>query len=144
MGYTIELSFNVRHYGRVTQMKEEIETFARNHKCETCYFMFEFGEKRASERNHCVFVVEFDESEIINIVQFLNNVIKNKDQYYVDAIYRADNISKCTIIHASPHYLSMMTGDHKRKYKQRRKKKEYTRNDYLILRKLLNLPKLSD
>ena len=142
MGYTIELSFNIWKHGNVSKLKNQIEIFARNHKCDDCYFIFEFDEKNPRERNHCVIIIEFDEEQIKNIVQFVNDLINNKEEYYIESIYRSRKLSEHIIIHASPHYLTLMNYESKMKYKERRKNRDYTTNDYLILRKLLNLPKL--
>ena len=142
MGYTIELSFNIWKNANVSTLKSQIETFAWNHKCDDCYFIFEMDEKHPRERNHCIVVIEFDEEQIKNIVQFVNDIINNKTEFYIESIHRNETLSKNTIIHASPHYLTLMNYESKKKYKEMRKKRDYTTNDYLILRKLLNLPKI--
>lgn len=143
MGYTIELSFNLRFHHNVTKMVDEMKIFATNHKCDSCYCYYEVGEKRSSERTHCLITIEFDEEQINNIVQFINDMINNKPQYYIESICRSDSLSEYKIIHASPHYLTLMNREHKQKYREMRKHKSYTKNDYLILKKLLSLPKLT-
>ena len=124
MGYTVEVSFDVRTRGNITEVKRELRNIADNCNCEGMYFMHEIeGKGRNIQRNHCVFVVNFDLNQIMDIIYFLTKM--RQDSYiYIECMYQDDSI--CNLIHASPKYLQRMEKNFVKQYKKERKTHIYT------------------
>ena len=119
MGYTIEVSFDIRVRHDVTEMKKVLREKAFICNCENDYFMHEIeGKGRKMERNHCVFVVSFDVNQLDDILYFLK-IIHDEEDIYIECIYRDDGIYN--LIHASPIYLQRMEKNFVKQYKKQRK-----------------------
>jgi len=116
MSYRLEVAFNLRHAGSLTELRDEVMLIAENYGCEHSYIDIEFqGRRRTVMRNHVVMILYFpeDPKRVINFLSF----IKKNRQLYIESI-GFDNCT-FTLLYASKLYLNMMD-----KYK----KKEYLEN----------------
>ena len=116
MSYRLEVAFNLRYAGSITQLQNEIIETANNYGCERSYVDIEFrGYRRRIMRNHGVLVCYFPENPkyLINFLSF----IKRSQKLYIESI-GFDNC-QFTLLYASKAYLTMMD-----KYKA----KEYLNN----------------
>ena len=78
MGYNIEVSFNVLKNGSVTKLLEEVREFAEGCFCEDFYEDYEFENKTQFQRRHCLISINFSQSKLNNMIEFLNNIKKKK------------------------------------------------------------------
>ena len=116
MSYRLEVAFNLRYAGSITQLQNELIQTADNYGCERSYVDIEFrGYRRRVTRNHAVLVFYFPENPkyLINFLSFL----KKSQNLYIESI-GFDNC-QFTLLYASKAYLTMMD-----KYKAR----EYLNN----------------
>jgi hypothetical protein len=118
MGYTLEISFDIRK--NPLSFKSELKILAVKHECESEYFINEIeGRGKTIDRNSCVHIVTFDNDKSGNILPFLREL--KKYPIYVECIYRDDNY---TFIHVSSYYLSKMDKEIAKSYKKGKKKRE--------------------
>ena len=117
MGYQIDVAFDMRIVGSMTNLYDMFVKKAEKNNCEMHYMNYEMeGIGRTIVRNHSVmtFIFPPEEKYIINFVRFVRE--------FRDA--RIESIStddiKCTLIYASSKYLSMMDTWHAKKYKKSR------------------------
>ena len=131
MGYTIEVSFDIRVQKNITNTKSSLREKAQESNCESNYFMFEIeGRGRKIERNHCVFVVLFDTNQISDILYFLHKI--REDRYiYIECIYRDDGIHN--LIHASPLYLQRIDKNFAKQFKKQRKTQNLSSDELKFL-----------
>ena len=65
MGYTIELSFNLRKKGDLTETRRVFEEKALQHGCENFYYNYEMsGHGRTLKRSHYVMTFIFEENVV--------------------------------------------------------------------------------
>jgi len=102
MGYQIDVAFDMRIVGSMTNLYDMFVKKAEKNNCEMHYINYEMeGIGRTIVRNHSVmtFIFPPEEEYIINFVRF---------------------VIKCTLIYASSKYLSMMDKGHVKTYKKSR------------------------
>jgi hypothetical protein len=116
MGYQIEVAFDMRIVGSMTELHEEFVRKAEKNNCEMHYMNYEIDEGRTTTRNHSVmtFIFPPEKEYIVNFIRFARE--------FRDA--RIESISsgdiKCTLLYASSKYLSMMDSWYVKKYKKER------------------------
>ena len=104
MGYQIEVAFDMRVVGSMTDLYEDFVRKAEKNNCEMYYMNYEIDEGRTTTRNHSVMTFLFppEKEYIVNFIRFTRE--------FRDA--RIESISsgdiKCTLLYASSKYLSMM------------------------------------
>ena len=104
MGYQIEIAFDMRIVGSMTELYEDFVRKAEKNNCEMYYMNYEMNEGRTTTRNHSVmtFIFPPEKEYIVNFIRFARE--------FRDA--RIESISsgdiKCTLMYASSKYLSMM------------------------------------
>ena len=75
MGYTIEISLDVRKPNMLIKSVKERREMADYHLCEMQYFMHEIeGQGKTIERNHCIFVTIFEIEQIKDIMNYLRKI----------------------------------------------------------------------
>jgi hypothetical protein len=130
MGYNIEISFNVLKNGSVTHLLETVRSFAEDCFCEKFYEDYEFENKVQFQRRHCVISVNFSESKLNNMIEFLNN-IKRIRGLYIELIYDDYNSS---IIYASQYFITQkMDKSSAKKFKTEKRKRSYSDDETKIL-----------
>ena len=116
MGYQIEVAFDMRIVGSMTELYEDFVRKAEKNNCEMYYMNYEMNEGRTTTRNHSVMTFLFppEKEYIVNFIRFARE--------FRDA--RIESISsgdiKCTLLYASSKYLSMMDTHYVKKYKKER------------------------
>jgi len=130
MGYNIEISFNVLKNGSVTKLIEYVKNNAKECLCEDFYEDYEFENKVQFQRRHCLMSIIFSQTNINNMVAFLNN-IKNMNGLYIECIYD-EKIN--SILYASQYFLTQKMDSHcSKKFKQERRKRSYSEDEKMIL-----------
>ncbi len=117
MGYQIDVAFDMRIVGSMTNLYDLFTKKAEKNNCEMHYINYELdGIGRTIVRNHSVMTFMFppEEEYIINFVRFVREFRDAR----IESITTGD--IKCTLIYASSKYLSMMDRSHVKKYKKSR------------------------
>ena len=117
MGYQIDVAFDMRIVGSMTNLYDMFIKKAEKNNCEMHYMNYEMeGIGRTIVRNHSVmtFIFPPEEEYIINFVRFVREFRDAR----IESI-TTDDI-KCILIYASSKYLSMMDTWHAKKYKKSR------------------------
>ena len=131
MGYNIEVSFNVLKNGSVTKLLEEVREFAEGCFCEDFYEDYEFENKTQFQRRHCLISINFSQSKLNNMIEFLNN-IKKKSSLYVELIYDEENHS---ILYASQYFITQkMDKFAAKEFKLGKRKRSYSDDETMILK----------
>ena len=86
MGYNIEVSVNMQKHGNISEIKKEITDFALDSNCDHYYYLYEMEGRCRIPRNHCIIVINFDDSETFNCAYFLKTLKKKKD-LHIECIY---------------------------------------------------------
>jgi hypothetical protein len=133
MGYNIEISCNILKNTCLTHLKNDIKNIALNHNCEYLYEDYEFDKISQFNRNHILITTNFSDSDIDNIILFINK-IKKYDCFYLESIYN-DNLN--TLLYASNYYITQkMNKKCAKQFKEERKKRSYSLDETMILNAL--------
>ena len=117
MGYQIDVAFDMRIVGSMTNLYDMFVMKAEKTNCEMYYMNYEFdGIGRTIVRNHSVMTFIFPPEEEY-IIKFIRFVREFRDAR-IESITTGD--IKCTLIYASSKYLSMMDRGHVKTYKKSR------------------------
>tara|TARA_Y100000996_G_C22383701_1_gene586170 strand:+ start:209 stop:604 length:396 start_codon:yes stop_codon:yes gene_type:complete len=117
MGYQIDVAFDMRIVGSMTNLYDMFVKKAEKTNCEMYYMNYEFdGIGRTIVRNHSVMTFIFPPEEEY-IIKFIRFVREFRDAR-IESI-TTDDI-KCSLIYASSKYLSMMDRGHAKTYKKSR------------------------
>lgn len=100
MGYNIEISFNFMKNSNVTEILEMVKKYAKIYDCQNIYEDYEFEMNTQLKRNHCVMTINFQNSNILNLIEFLK-FIRNQKNLYIETIY---NEISSKIIYTSQYY----------------------------------------
>ena len=116
MGYQIEVAFDMRVVGSMTELYEDFVRKAEKNNCEMYYMNYEMDEGRTTTRNHSVMTFLFppEKEYIVNFIRFTREFRDAR----IESISSSD--IKCTLLYASSKYLSMMDSWFVKKYKKER------------------------
>jgi len=130
MGYNIEVSFSLIKNSSVTELQENIKNLATNCGCSYFYEDYEYETHVRYQRKHCIITLNFNNTDIYNLINFLRNIKKSKG-LYIEVIYDDDSNK---IIYASKYYITQkMEKSGSKIFKDERKKKSYTDDDTKII-----------
>jgi pyruvate-formate lyase-activating enzyme len=130
MGYNIEVSYNFKKYSSVTDLNNTIKHIAKKYNCTYCYEDYEFENNVQYERRHCVITVNFDNTDINQLVHFLKS-INNMEGVHIELIYD-EIINK--ILYASTYYQTQkMDKKISKEYKIEKRERIYSEYDTMIL-----------
>ena len=101
MGYTTEISFDIRKHGSFSDIKDKIISIAESNNCEFYYVLHEMEGDSVILRNHCIITCDFNDIE--NCLEFLK-IIKQTKKLYIECVY--SNKPHFKIIYASSYYKS--------------------------------------
>lgn len=121
MGYSIELSFNLKKHTTHSITIETLRNLAHDNNCECFYVNYEFiGHKRKLYRQHCILTIHFEENED-NVCKFIRQ-IKNLPGkvIYIESLSYDDIIFK--LIYVSKTYLNTMEKEQAKQYLSNKKK----------------------
>jgi len=131
MGYNIEISFNILKNGSVTKLLDYVRDNAEECLCEDFYQDYEFQNKAQFQRSHCLMNINFSQSNLNNMLKFLNN-IRNTNGLYIELIYDENTNS---ILYASQYFLTQkMDKFNAKQFKQERRKRSYSEDENMILK----------
>ena len=103
MGLIIEVSFDICKNTNITCIKELLSNFAEKHSSKSNYFIYEIeGYSTIIERNDCINIVEFDNINEINIINYIRDITRIKF-VKIDCIYQEKK--SINLIYASKRYL---------------------------------------
>lgn len=100
MGYNIEVSFNFVKNSSVTEIQQMVKSFAEKYGCQYLYEDYEYEINTQIKRNHCIITVNFQKTDILNLIEFLK-FIKSKKYLHIESIYTE---IQSEIIYASQYY----------------------------------------
>jgi len=130
MGYNIEISFNVVKNGSITELLEEVRNCAEECFCNKFYEDYECENKFQFQRRHCLMIINFSQSMINNMIEFLN-IIKKYHGLYVELIFDEDNDS---ILYASQYFITQKMDKYTAKdFKILKKRRSYSEDENMIL-----------
>jgi hypothetical protein len=136
MGYNIEVSFNINANSSVTELQDKIKMLATNCGCGYIYEEYEFENTSKHKRNHSIIVLNFDNSDIQDLIRFLKN-IKRQKGLYVEVIYDEFN---SRIVYASKYYTNQQMGNHASKsFKEKIKTRTYSEDDTKIINEMVKI-----
>jgi hypothetical protein len=101
MGYNIDISFDIYKNCSITELKDDLIELAQNSNCDPFYYInyeMENGFELNQKRHHCVVTFNFDNSNIMNFIKFVNKM-KNQKPFHIETIY-----DDSKIIYASKYY----------------------------------------
>jgi hypothetical protein len=134
MRYNIEVSFNILKNGSVTKLLDYVRDNAEECLCEDFYQDYEFQNKAQFQRSHCLMSINFSQSNLNNMLKFLNN-IRNTNGLYIELIYDENTNS---ILYASQYFLTQkMDKFNTKQFKQERRKRSYSEDEKMILKSVL-------
>lgn len=130
MGYNIEISFDVLKNGGVTELLNDITSYAKECFCDYFYDDFEYDNNTMIKRNHCVVTINFSQTKLNNMVEFLIN-IRKKRGVYIELIYDETNNK---IVYASQYFITQkMDKGLAKEFVLHKRKKNYTNDESNIL-----------
>ena len=130
MGYIIEISFNFLKQSNVSELLEDIKSYAFDLNCKSFYEDFEYEIYSQFKRNHGVITIIFNENEIINLINFLR-FIKSKNGLYLESIFDENNNN---LLYASQYYITKkMNKQLGKSFKNKRRERSYSEDEILIL-----------
>ena len=137
MGYTVEVSINLRIHTNISELKREISDLALHLNCDHYYYLYEMSDTEKYPRSHCIIVVNFQDEEIFHCATFLKTLKKMKD-LHIECIY--DDEIACNLLYASKYYLSTIEKDKAIKYSKNKRERSLSENDKIILEPITKKP----
>lgn len=129
MGYIIEVSINVFKTSSVSELEHKVFSLAEEYGCQNYHEIYEMETGLNIQRNHCVISLNFEESNITQMLKFIKK-IKTISGLYIESIYN-ENVRD--ILYASQYYLTIMDKYKSKDYKINRRKRSYSEDDTLIM-----------
>ena len=130
MGYNIEITYNILKTGSVTKLLEYVRESAEECFCQDFYEEYEFENKTQFQRRHCLMTINFPQSNVNYIIEFLNKIKKNHE-LHIESIYNENNH---TILYASQYFLTQkMDKNLAKKFKTERRERSYSDDETMIL-----------
>ena len=131
MGSNIEISFNVLKNGSVTKLLEDVKNRAEECLCENFYEDYEFENKAQFQRRHCLISISFSQSNLNNMIEFLNTIRRNH-ALYIELIY--DEKTK-SILYASQYFITQKMDKYiAKKFKIEKRERSYSDDENMILK----------
>lgn len=123
MGYTIELSFDLRKRTKVTQLLLIAKDIA-----ELCDSVFHYNCSDSDERNQYIVASEFDELD--QVIKYIEKINETKS-FHIECVYEESD--KCSLIFASLKYIKLMDSISAHKYRLKKKQCNFTLDEKLVL-----------
>jgi hypothetical protein len=130
MGYCVEISVNMLKETNFSEIEDTIYDVAEKYNCDNIYSISEEKVTVKMQRHNYIYVVGFLNTYFDDFIKFLL-FLKNYKPIYVECIY--DNeINK--LLYASSFYLTNINREAFHNYKQFIKNKQFTSNEYELIR----------
>jgi len=131
MAYTIEVSYDFMKKENPDKFKESLYELATTLRCSHSYFHYEYDSKNAfSLRNHCIFVVCFEDTQTKELMEFIKYV-KTHKHTYIECLYQES--IPYVLMYASPIYRKTMTSEGKKVYKKNKRERSYSDEEETLL-----------
>ena len=132
MVFNIEVSFNILKHYSVTEIESVIIHLANKYNCISYYSMTEMENNLYQNRNHIVYVISFETTDIKYLESFIKEVKKIRN-IYIESLYE-DDIT-CKLIYASQYYLSTIDKDKVLMYNKR--KRAYSEDETMLVKGII-------
>ena len=134
MAYQIEISFNLKKRGNLTETKNLIINKANKFESNRYYENFEMAcVNRTMKRNHYVLTFFFETSQEL-VAKFIK-FIKSENNIYIESIYDDNNHD---LLYASSKYLNMMEKECVKAYLNNKKKGIFKEKYSIIINQVNN------
>lgn len=135
MGYTIELSFNIRARRTNGISSEEIiYNLLDKHNSPSSYTLHETeGTSINTLISKKIVVISYDYDDILHCANFIRE-IKKQPLIYIECIYEDETIYK--LLYASSRYLKKLDKKTSRKFKKDRKNNIYSDEENILLQQI--------
>lgn len=130
MGYNIEVSFDITKNSCVTQLQDKVKNIAKECECESFYEDYEYDSHAQFKRNHCIMTVIFSQTNIDDLLYFLQFIKKTKG-LFLEVIYDDnDNL----MLYASKYYITQkMNKINGNFYIKEKRERSYSDDENMIL-----------
>jgi predicted transcriptional regulator YdeE len=142
MGYTIEVSYDFMKKENPQKFKETLEDLATQLQCSHYYFHYDYDVSNPFLlRNHCIFVVCFEDEQTNALTEFIR-CVKTHKHTFIECLYQ-ENIPY-VLMYASPIYRKGMTSDGKKLYKENKRQRSYSDEEQTMLMEIRKRVKSKD
>lgn len=129
MGFTVEIAFDLLNTQGAESMRREAITRAEGIGCDEVFWNYELEGGRTVERNHCVITATF--SRIDRMARFVR-FAKTRRGYAVESVV---DVTSCPLlVFASKSYAHGMSREKRDEYQERKKQRNWTEEQRLVLR----------
>lgn len=128
MVFNIEVSFNILKHYSVSEIENIIINLSKKYNCLSYYSITEMENNLSRNRNHIIYVISFDESNIKFLEGFIKEVKRLKN-IYIESLYEED--ITCKLIYASQYYLSTIDKEKVLMYNKR--KRAYSEDEIILI-----------
>lgn len=127
MGYTVELSFDMRKKSKVFSLLTCAEEIAH-----ACSASFHYDCSDTEERNYFIIVTEFDDLE--DVKRYIHEV-KCTKSFHIECVY--SDTPTCSLIYASLRYLKQLDRTSASEYRCKKKQNRFNESESQILSKII-------
>lgn len=141
MGYSIEVSYNVRarRNNNNELFEDQIRSMTEKYNSTTCYSLHECDGNSANTLiMKQVIVVSFEYDNIEDCAKFIRE-IKKTPFIYIECVYEDETIYK--LLYASTRYLKKLDKTTSREFKKTRKNNNYSETEKILLKELFCVKK---
>lgn len=144
MGYNVEVAFDLAKHNNVTELKQEISSWALNYQCDHYYYYYDMENQdktnKVSKRNHCIVIANFDDEETFNCAKFIK-IVKSINGLHIECIYEDSQV--CKLIYASQCYLKNIDKDKVIVYNKFKRERSHSDNEKILLEVMAKKQKAS-
>ena len=121
MGYTVEVSFDIKNKSALTMFKDNQRTIADKYNCEMQYYIHDiYGNGKKIKRCDCIHVVIFNDDNFDNIIKYIKYIKENKKNgTTIDCVYHEDK--GCELLYVSGRYMQRMEKAEAKEFKRTRR-----------------------
>jgi len=129
MGYTIEISFDMRKQLCNETIRRELIIKSESLNCDEVYWTYEIEGDTIIRRNHCVVTTTFQ--TIDSLIRYIRYV-KSISNYYIESLYTSE--LQPYILYASRYYLKSMDKIKRGEYREKRKNRLWKEDEERIIK----------
>jgi hypothetical protein len=129
MGYTIEISFDMRKQLCNETIRRELIIKSESLNCDEVYWTYEIEGDTTIRRNHCIVTTTFQ--TIDSLIRYIRYV-KSISNYYVESLYTTE--IQPYMLYASRYYLKSMDKTKRGEYREKRKNRLWKEEEAKIIK----------
>lgn len=133
MGYNIEISVNMLKETKFSEVENTIQSVARSYNCDNIYTLTEEDGTLKIPRYHSIYVVNFLDDNIDNLIKFIKFIKKYKSGH-IECVYNNDFYK---LLYASSYHLKNINKELSKKYKEFIKDNNFTPIENKLLKQLI-------